>query len=145
MLSVVAEQPCQRGSIDPCSVGRLLHVLTWRIFTFLVTLECLCSLLDAVLPVPLRAAPCFHILLLSNLLWSAKQHSLCACLQMAFLHTALAIILVCVFKYSERLPLGVLMFAKGLTGSVLVCFVFFLTCTLLFRLKRLAQPEKECK
>lgn len=79
------------------------------------------SLSPALLPVrlvPLRAAPCFHILsllMLSNLLWLAKQHSLCslcACVQMAFAYTALAIILVCVFKRSEKLPLGVSVLKK---------------------------------
>lgn len=105
----------------------------------------LSSVVDAVGSVPLRAAPSFHVLLLRDPLWSAEQLGPCACLQMAFLRAALAIILVCVFKYSEGLPLGVLMFTKGLTGTVFLILFLFYVCHFVFGEKRLAQPEEECK
>lgn len=72
----------------------------------------------------------FSLLLLSNLLWSAEQHSpfqpVCACTKMAFLHSALAIILVCVFKCSEKLPFTVLYFEQGLSFGIWLDYVFSL-------------------
>lgn len=96
----------------------------------------LSSVVDAVGSVPLRAAPSFHVLLLCDPLWSAEQLGPCACLQMAFLRAALAIILVCVFKYSEWLPLGVLMFTKGLTGTFFFYSFCFLRVSFSFLVKK---------
>lgn len=56
---------------------------------------------------------------------------------MAFLHTALAIILVRVFKYSEWLPLAVLMFKKALPGLVFLLWIFFFFFTVFLLVKEL--------
>lgn len=39
MFSVVATQPCQRGSIDPCHTSMLLPVLNWSIYPTYLLME----------------------------------------------------------------------------------------------------------
>lgn len=91
---------------------------------------------------PLRAASPVSTFCFSPI-WCGRRSS-AASLQMAFLPPALAVILVCVFKYSERSPLGVFMFTKALTGSPLVLWGGGVMCSFAL-VKNIAQPEKDSK
>lgn len=86
-------------------------IITWALFCRVVRAEA--SLSPVVLAVLFWAAPCFPYSLCScSPVCCGRRSSTVRSVQMAFLHAALAIILVCVFKCSEKLPLGVSMFKK---------------------------------
>lgn len=100
----------------------------------------------AVLLVPLRAAPCFHILSApacqSAVVGETAQPAQSVCLRSNGFsaHTTLAIILVCVFNRSEQLPSWLSACLKkgdGLSVGIWLGQVFslaevFYACTIIF-------------
>lgn len=128
----------QNGKKSSCVTIVLLF--NWSVWPFLNPRETvshsawallsLCLFLQphsAVRLVPLRAAPCFHILsapaLQSAVVGGAAQpiQFVCVCTRwngFFSLYATLAIILVCVFKCSEKLPFGVCVLRKGDNLSV---------------------------